>query len=122
MAGGRDGLLEEISLGEGPLRKRRRFGARSFAETDLGVAVLKLFHNFWREGTTAGHFGEVFGHLAEDIGSSVGEEQDCSGVGLGHAWIILYWYFTSADDQKWVGFVVVLASVYPKGAGPGLEP
>jgi hypothetical protein len=40
-----------------------------------------------REGAAAGDFGEVGGHLAEDVGGAVGEEEDSGGgfVGLVHA-------------------------------------
>jgi hypothetical protein len=50
----------------------------------LGIAVLKFFHNFTREGAAAGDLGEVFGHLAEGVGGSMGEEKDGGLVGLGH--------------------------------------
>ena len=52
--------------------------------------MLEFFHNFVREGAAAGDFGEVFGHLAEDVGGSVGEQKDGGWLGLGHAWNIVY--------------------------------
>jgi hypothetical protein len=83
-SGGGEGLLEQMGLRECPPGKRRSFVAGRFAETDLGVAVLKFFHNFFWEAAAAGNFAEVFGHLAEDIGGSVGEEKDGGLVGLQH--------------------------------------
>ena len=83
MAGGGEGLLEQVGLGEGPAREGRGFDAGGIAQADLGVAVLEFFDHFVREGAAAGDFGEVFGHLAEDVGSSVGEEKDGGGVGIG---------------------------------------
>ena len=41
-----------------------------------GVAVLEFFDDFVGEGAASGDFAEVFGHLAEDVGGSVGEEED----------------------------------------------
>jgi hypothetical protein len=89
-SGGGEGLLEQMGLREGPAGERWSFVAGGFAESDLGVAMLKFFHNFFWKAAAAGDFGEVFGHFAEDVGRSVGEEQDGCGVGLGHAWIIVY--------------------------------
>ena len=65
-----------MALGDGPLGEGRRFVAGGFAEADLGVAVLEFFDDFLREGAASGDFAEVFGHLAEEVGSSVGEEED----------------------------------------------
>lgn len=76
-SGGGERLLEQMSLGEGPSGERWSFVAGSFAETYLGIAMLQFFHNFVRERATAGDLGEVFGHLTQDIGSSVGEQKDC---------------------------------------------
>ena len=42
----------------------------------MGVAVLEFGDDRGREGAAAGDFGEVFGHLAEDVGGAVGEEED----------------------------------------------
>lgn len=52
------------------------FGSALFPEADLGVAVLEFFDDFCGEGAASGDFAEVFGHLAEDVGGSVGEEED----------------------------------------------
>ena len=38
--------------------------------------MLEFFDDFVREGAAAGDLGEVFGHLAEDVGRAVGEEED----------------------------------------------
>jgi hypothetical protein len=89
MAGGGEGGLERTGLGECPAGKGRGLGTGGFAEADLGVAVLKFFHNFVREGAAAGDLAEVFGHLAEGVGGPVSEEKDSCLVGLRHAWIIL---------------------------------
>jgi hypothetical protein len=82
MAGGGERLPRAVGLGEGPAGERRSFGAGRFAETDLGVAVLQLFDDLVREGAAAGDLGEVFGHLAEDVGGSVGEKKDGCGRAL----------------------------------------
>jgi hypothetical protein len=54
----------------------RSFGERFIAEADFGVAVLELFDYVLRHGTTAGDFVEIGGHFAEDVGGSVGEQED----------------------------------------------
>jgi hypothetical protein len=42
----------------------------------LGVSVLELFDDFLRKGAASSDFAEVLGHLVEDVGGSVGEEED----------------------------------------------
>jgi hypothetical protein len=66
-----------MALGEGPPGEGWGLGARGIGEADLGVAVLELFYYFVGQGSAAGYFAEVLGHLAEDVGGSVGEEEDC---------------------------------------------
>ena len=82
--------FERASLGERPAGERRRLLAGGFAEANLGVAVLQLLDHFVRQGAAASDLGEVFGHLAEDVGGSVSEQEDGGLVGLGHASIILH--------------------------------
>jgi hypothetical protein len=84
-AGGRERFSEAVGLGEGPASKRRRLRAGLFPEADLGVAVLEFLDNLLGEGAATGDFGEVFGHFAEDVRSSVGEEENGGVVVLGHA-------------------------------------
>jgi hypothetical protein len=61
---------------EGPAGEGRAFGEGFVFETDLGVAVLEFFDDFVGEGAAASDFAEVFGHLAEAVGSSVGQQED----------------------------------------------
>ena len=76
-------------LGEGPLRQRRRLGARCVEEADLGVAVLELFHDLLGHLAAAGNVGEIIGHFAEHVRRAVGEKEDGSVGGRrlseGHA-------------------------------------
>ncbi len=69
-------LLRGAGLAEGPLGEGWGFGAAGFGEADLGVAVLEFFDDLGGEGAASGDFAEVFGHLAEDVGGAVGEEED----------------------------------------------
>ncbi len=64
-------LFEELTLRGGPLCKVWRLRAGSFAEADLGVAVLEFFDDFVRERAAACHLAEVFCHFAEDIRRSM---------------------------------------------------
>jgi len=90
MAGGSEGRFEQMGLGEGPAGEGWGLGCGGLAEADLGVAVLEFGDDRGRERAAAGDFGQVLGHLAEDVGSAVGEEEDSGRGWLGHAWIILY--------------------------------
>ena len=67
---------QEFGLAECPAGEWRAFGEGIVAETDFGVAVLQFFDDRRRHGAAGGDPGEVFGHLAEDIGGAVGEEED----------------------------------------------
>ncbi len=96
-ASGDEGGFERTGLGEGPAGEGRGFIAGFSTEADLGVAVLQFLDDLMREGAAAGDFAEVFGHLAEAVRGSMSEEQDGCSVGLGHAWIILYWHPPSPD-------------------------
>ncbi len=80
-AGVGEEVLQEAGLGEGPLGEGRRLGAEGFGEADLGVAVLELFDDLVGKRASSGDLVEVLGHLAEDVGSSVGEEEDCGLAG-----------------------------------------
>jgi hypothetical protein len=95
-------LLQETTLGECPFSEWRRLGAGSFGETDFGVAVLELLDYFVRESATAGDFAEVLGHLAEDIRSSVGEEED-GGLGFRHDRVFLNLSRVEASEQDLSG-------------------
>ncbi len=81
--GGKNLVFEEQSLPQRPACQRRPLGKRCLAQPDLGVAVLQLFDHRGGHWPPAGNFGEILGHLAEDVRCAVREEQD--GVGVGHA-------------------------------------
>jgi hypothetical protein len=118
MAGRGEGGLKGAGLGEGPTGERRRLGAGGVAEADLGIAVLKFFHNFTREGAAAGDLGEVFGHLAEGVGGSMGEEKDGCLVGLGHGFVhpipipAPLGIYTRFDDAKGVASTYIRRCIY----------
>lgn len=83
MAGGCEGKLEQAGLGEGPAGEGWGLGGGGFAEAYLGVAVLEFLDHLARQGAAAGDFGQVLGHLAEDVGGSVGKEENGGRVVCG---------------------------------------
>ena len=79
-----DGGGEVAALLEGPASEWRTFGERRLLEADLGVAVLELFDDGLGQGPAVGYLGEIFSHLGEDVGGSVGEQED--GLDVWHVW------------------------------------
>jgi len=71
-----DMLLQEFGLSQGPTGQGRLFGQRFVAQADFSVAVLEFFDDVLGHGAAVGDFGEVFGHVVEDVGGTVGEEED----------------------------------------------
>ncbi len=90
VAGLLEGKLEQAGLFQRPAGEGRGLGAGRVAEADLRVAVLQLGDNMGWEGPSAGDFGEVLGHLAEDVRGTVGEQEDGGGgiYGLAHAGLV----------------------------------
>ena len=83
-----EGGFEQAGLLQCPTSEGWGFGAGLVFEANLRIAVLQLGNDMGWKGTPSGDFGEILGHFAEDVGSSVGEEEDGGAAvcGLAHGW------------------------------------
>ena len=100
IAAGSKGLFEEKGQGEGPTGERWWFFAGDFLQADLGVAMLEFFDDLVGEGAAASDLGEIAGHFTEDVGGSVGKEENSSGGGRAGASICL-WYRSAKCGSYW---------------------